>query len=79
MSSLRGAWMSGKRRAERGDHLAGLVHRQRRLRHVRELRTVGELERATSSADSTRTIESGASPIVPTTSSWPAWPIRMTV
>ncbi len=28
---------------------------------------------------STRTIASGASPIVPTTSSWPAWPMRTTV
>ena len=29
-----------------------------------------------SSGDSTRTIASGASPIVPSTSSWPAWPIE---
>ena len=44
MSSRFGAYMSGKRRAERRDDLAGLVDRQRRLRHVRDLRGV-ELER----------------------------------
>ena len=44
MSSRFGAWMSGKRRAERGDDLAGLVDRQRRLRHVREPSRRAELE-----------------------------------
>ena len=35
--------------------------------------------RSTSSIVSTRTIESGASPVVPSTSSWPSWPIMMIV
>ena len=39
----------------------------------------GSSSRSASSTDSTRTIESGASPIVPTTSSCPAWPISTTV
>src|ERR1700746_2598563 len=34
---------------------------------------------ATSSAVCTRTIESGASPRVPSTSSWPSWPMNATV
>ena len=51
---------------------AGLVDRERRLRDVGELRVRPRTSsRATSSTDSTSTIESGASPIVPTTSSWP--------
>ena len=31
-----------------------------------------------SATDSTRTIDSGASPVVPSTSSWPAWPMSTT-
>ena len=33
----------------------------------------------TSSAVSIRTMLSGASPVVPSTSSWPSWPIMMIV
>ncbi len=39
----------------------------------------GTSTEATSSAVSTRMIESGASPVVPSTSSWPSWPMRMIV
>ena len=39
----------------------------------------GNASASTSATDSTSTIESGASPIVPTTSSWPSCPISTTV
>ena len=78
MSSFFGAWIVGEAPPQRRDHLAGLVDRERRLRDVGEPGVGREVERSAScSTDSTSTIESGASPIVPTTSSWPAWPIRI--
>ena len=45
MSSRCGAWIHGKPFAQRGDHLARLADRQRRLRHVGELGARGKLER----------------------------------
>ena len=55
--------------AERPDDLGGLVDRQRRLRHVGDGRAIGQLERLRLATSCTRIVASGASPIVPTTSS----------
>ena len=67
--------------AQRGDDVGRLVHRQRRLRRVGEpvARGAGSSSASAASTLSTRIVDSGASPIVPTTSSWPACPIRMIV
>ena len=62
--------------AQRRDDLGRLVDRERRLRDIRELRVPGSSSALDVGDDSTSTIESGASPIVPTTSSCPAWPIE---
>ena len=57
----------------------GLVDRERRLGDEGDPVGVGDLDRPTSSAVCTRMMLSGASPVVPSTSSWPSWPMRMIV
>ena len=59
-----------------GDDLGGLVDREGRLGDEGDLaRDRAPRATSTSSAVSTRTMLSGASPVVPSTSSWPSWPI----
>ena len=61
--------------AQAGDDRARLVDREGRLRDVGDpLRVLRPPARSTSCSLCTSTIRSGASPIVPSTSSWPSWP-----
>ena len=66
--------------AQAGDDRARLVDRQRGLGDVGELALGSSTSSVSTSASvSTSTMWSGASPIVPSTSSWPAWPISTIV
>ena len=70
----------GTARRSSADHAGRLVHGERGLRDIGELRPVRERKRLDiARLDSTSTTEPGISPIVPTTSSCPAWPIRINV
>ena len=63
-----------------GDDLGRLVDRERRLREIGQPLGVVDLEsRRRPRSSCTRRIASGASPIVPITSSCPSWPIRRIV
>ena len=77
---LRGGPAQGREAgAQHLDDLVGLVDRERRLGQVGDALGVGGLDCAAASMSSTRRIASGASPRVPSTSSWSAWPMRKIV
>ncbi len=78
MSSFFGASMWGKRR--RRTSITSFVSSTESVVWVMyESGPSGSSTVSASAGDSTRTIDSGASPIVPSTSSCPAWPIRTIV
>ena len=79
-----------EQRHEGGDQVAGedvvLVgqddrqqHRDRNRRRRQQQRHAGGATLCAWSAVSTSTMDCGASPVVPSTSSWPAWPMRKIV
>ena len=70
----------GKPALERGDDLAGVVDRKRRLRDIGEIAAAAESEPfdVVDRADQGDRA-AGNCPIVPTTSGWPIWPIRIDV
>src|SRR6266566_9211009 len=79
MSSLPGARIAGNRSRSAPDTSAAsstdsVVCIRKATRSPSRGRSL-----ATSSGVCTRTIESGASPRVPSTSSWPSWPMNATV
>ena len=75
MSSLRGPTIAGKRRAQHGDDLGGVVDRQRGLGEEGEPLGIGGRDRrGVGGRLDQGHAPSGTWPNVPITSGWPAWP-----